>query len=60
MICATLAAAALVTAWAAFDVSKFVQKVFKNKIDHFNFLDNLEYDQRRILGWIGSYLNLFG
>ena len=43
---AILAIGAAASDWPAVDVSKFEEKVFKNKIDHFNFLDNREYDQR--------------
>ena len=43
---AILAIGVAASEWPAVDVSKFEEKVFKNKIDHFNFLDNREYDQR--------------
>ena len=32
--------------WPSIDLSQFQESTFKNKIDHFNFLDSREYDQR--------------
>ena len=43
---AILAMGAAASQWPEVDVNLFKEKTFKNKIDHFNFLDDREYDQR--------------
>jgi len=32
--------------WPSIDLDQFEEKTFKNLVDHFNFLDGREYDQR--------------
>lgn len=32
--------------WPTIDLTAFEEKTFKNKVDHFNYLDDREYDQR--------------
>lgn len=32
--------------WPSIDLDAFEEKTFKNKVDHFNYLDGREYDQR--------------
>ena len=41
-----VAALASADSWPSIDLDAFEEKTFKNKVDHFNFLDNREYDQR--------------
>jgi len=43
-IAAISALASAASEWPSVDVTQFKEDVFKNKIDHFNYLDDRTYD----------------